>query len=852
MSERNSELSVEQVSKISNIAREIKRNNLIGDDSDEAAERARKLISNPNFFPSQYESVEQMINLSNDPGRPEDDVVKKNARNSLDILGAAILVAGEGKIEELACSAKLSENLSSTLQGIEISVGSNLLVRDENDEVGKFIVHKLIEAGRVNIKAQRAPNIYGGKAQEEGLRGVADQLMDKRDELPEDSLDALKVDAVIGYLDESIKPRYKNSEVEKQGRRREGEIPTEAVRPDKKSENDSDGREDNGYTRNWELDADHMAQAMKFMAGDMRWSDWTPPEWFKKLENGTDKEQEEAYRISVMATICNAASNTAWAGKDLEKIMGNKDLFSFTHENMTKLFNKDFKLVMSKMFHDLCELKPDQNGRLSIRYKEGWETDEHTKKEYWTIKKSVTDKISNIKNYEDDLALFLAKDNGRTEANAIDKMNAYTAWNLFYATGGSSLADRMRILPTYNNVICDAIRTLNPEYKALGKWQVKKGGKEKGADDLFDAEYFSGPMADYVLTIMKMERDLAIAKGEEGSIAIDGKKTLRDKILSGEMSILANKTFYGFFDFVHGNRDLFQGEYKKGEEPLKFYDNNEGVKTTLAEQIWNYAEFDKDGELIKKNGSEFNFGGETVTFMNEYFDSLDAATLIYTCTMGKAKVENPAVWARTLKDKFGMVNGIKINGERAFSYSDDPRMWRDLIIGSFGVDMRRLSTDHICMMKDSLKSGVEQSYSLYVHDMLSKVFKLSDTDLNINELMRLLGVDVKDGEDPSNLKVALRNDKLEIQERIFTRSLRKEVREGFDYSTLKSKVIKENGQLITIKPEDLIAQISRLRAPTKDEAEDFNRLKRDFQEKIKAGNLEVARRIVKRMEDLYI
>jgi hypothetical protein len=110
----------------------------------------------------------------------------------------------------------------------------------------------------------------------------------------------------------------------------------------------------------------------------------------------------------------------------------------------------------------------------------------------WTIKDDVLSKISHIKEYEEDLAKFLAEVNGREEPDYMDRMNAYTAWNMFYGFGDSSVADRMRILPTYNNVINDAIRTLNPEYKALSKWQILKSGFTKEDKDLFDSEYFSG------------------------------------------------------------------------------------------------------------------------------------------------------------------------------------------------------------------------------------------------------------------------------------------------------------------------------------------------------------------------
>ncbi len=602
----------------------------------------------------------------------------------------------------------------------------------------------------------------------------------------------------------------------------------------------ADSEKKGGLGIRWELAPEFAAEAMKYMDVGMHWSSYTPPEWFKKLGKNPDgsvnKEGvKKQARIEYMVMINSAAGGLIYAGKDLNKIVENNANFKFTHEQMSKLFDPDFKLAMSKILNDLCEIKYDQNGLPSLRYKECFyeidkngnfvkdkngkriilpENEENRNKGIKTIKEEVIETLDFINEYKDKIADFLATQDKRfqkytkddkyghkkgdfivnekgeriPDTNYIDKMNAYTAWNIFFAMGDSSLADRMRILPTYEGIISDAIRTLNPEYKALGKWQILKGGKIKEDSALFDSEYFAGPLADYVLKITKLERDLGKIRKKNRSVPIDGKETMRDKIVNGKMPILSNKTVYGFFDFVNGGRDLFTDE--RGKE--KFYEKNNTAKQrqiSLGELVMNYANFDRDGNLIDDQRENFTFGQQQVTFMNEFRDSFEGAALAYNCVTGKIKVDDARVWARNLKDKIGMVNGIRFNDERYFNWTRSPEFWRDAIIGSFGADLNRLSSDYIPMRKPTPKNGVELNYASFVYGVLTSTFELSDNDVNLNKLMRLLGVDVDDGVNPDNYFVRSKSKRREFDDIERTRKLIAEQRSGFEYGKKSEKVL---------------------------------------------------------------
>lgn len=526
--------------------------------------------------------------------------------------------------------------------------------------------------------------------------------------------------------------KYKKPTENRYNKNRSGDDVYEGVLPEDESGEVMGSR--------WEVSPENAAMAMKFMDYSLRWQTYTPPKWFKDIkpiyesDGKTVKESKDDIqaRIEYMVMVNDGASFMSKAGKDLDKIQGNPMWFAFDNEKFTKLFNEDFKLVTSKMLHDLCEIYTDKNGRECLRYKEGI-----NKKGKEGILASVEDKLENIRDYKEEMATFLAKQNGREKANYLDQMNAYTAWNLFYMFGDSSIADRTRVLPTYGGIISDGMRTLNPEYKAKGKWKVFKEEKE-----LFEAEYFGGSLADYALSVMRLEKDL----GEP----INGKKTLREKIADGEMKIFDHKMCYGFFDFTHGTRDLCKPNGEK-------FTADENV--TLATLLMDYASFDNSGNLINKNeNGEFSFGHNQVDFMNWFRDQIETAALSYNCMMGKADVKSPESWAHNVKDKIGMVRGISINKQKGgtYNYTTSPDYWADMILGSFGADTSRLSSDYIYVKAP--KEVDAGGYNLFLYKLLVQDLNLSNEYVNLNEVMRYMGVKVKEGGDPRGFKLTVATD----------------------------------------------------------------------------------------------
>lgn len=683
------------------------------------------------------------------------------------------------------------------------------------------------------------------------IRGTAYEIWGKvAEKEPEDSIVRQYVEAWRTTLSnlgiKEVEENKVDGDVFEEKRERKGKRKKGDVKPIYDDKGEFMGFE--GETSDWQLSAEYAAEAMKYMDSSMRWSTYTPPRWFKDLAKNPDgsvneKGKEMQARIEYMVMVNNAAANLLYAGKDLDKIMQNKAAFGFKNRQMSLLFNEDFKFVTSKMLNDLCEFHVDQNGQESLRYKLKQVTGKNGDKKM-IINEDVREHIEEVEDYEEDLAKALAKENGRTEPNYMDKMNAYTAWNLFFAMGDSSLADTMRIFPTYEGIISDALRTLNPEYKALGKMQIVKSGQVKEDEDLIEAEYFGGKVADYLLNIMKMERDLGhdeIIDGKKVHISksIDGGKTMRQKILDGELSFLSNKMFYGFFDFVNGGRDLVEGDNRKSKN--KFYDKDDESRReelSLGQLIRGYAFKEVNGEIKeihKEERREFSFGDKTTTFMNEFHDSLEGAVMASNCLTGKEVIKDPTEWIVKFKSALGMVSGVKFNNRPAFSYAKDPEFWRDILIGSFGYDVRRISSDYVALKKPDVKPGeLEQSYNLYLADLFMVDFKINNSDLDLNEVFRLLGVDVDRGENPASFGVTLRNDHFEKRERLRTIGLNEKVRKLSKYDDL---------------PENFENLINNVAGFEQNDSPDFKRMKRDFDRAIRNRSYKNAERLYKAMEE---
>ena len=480
----------------------------------------------------------------------------------------------------------------------------------------------------------------------------------------------------------------------------------------------------------------------------------------------------------------------------------------------------------------------------------------------------VMNKLRMIENYKGELAFFLADkmgDDGFMKYNRNDKegyktgdfmldnegkkipkpickMYANTAWNLWYGMGDSSLADRMRVLPTWNKIISDGIRTMNPEGKLYSKLQIWKGGVEKKDSALNEAEYFTGEMGQYILEVMGMESDLGEKPLKKGD------KTMRRKILDGDVHILPDKTLYGFFDFVNGGRDLVQ----TGDNERPFYGDYAGdnTKKTLGQFLLDYAYTgDKNNRQFiedKNKRNDFNFKKDQVSFMNEFADSWQAAILINGYLMGKADAKDPNSWARAVKSSNGMMNGIKFNGDRFFKYVNSPETWRAMIVACFKADHSRLSSDYIPIVRPPKKdkNDFEKPYSFFIEKILVKEFGLSSSDVDLVRLAQLLGVDIKRGQD-------LGGDRVKNQTNIL---------EGTDIGTTTRYInqLRRSGIKNSRKEEsNSIGQKSNLLSSFDGyerkygETSDFAILRASFKRAINSGKLGEAESVLEAIKERY-
>ncbi len=755
MSGERAPISIEEVSRSMVLADSIRSSGLVGEKSgsqaDIAEQKAQDLLKSK-FLPSSYESVTQIKEVMDNPSSSE--IQKVNARKALTDLGSALIIADPKLLDKIG---QIDANVPPSFRGISEEVFKNWFVTGPDDEIGKSLVTSLSEVEAFNLKVKRAPNIYGSK-RAQVVEGQVEVMMKMFDSVEEDSLDGLKIGTVVDYLDGMVEVSTKGVE---------GDVVdyTPPIVVDQPDSGDKESR-DRVESRPWDLKPDAMADAMLDMDYSMNFQSRTPPGWLENLKpeqlgfaNTKEEKDRLKGRIMLMAMVNDAASWLKGAGKDLDRIMGSKTAFSFTHEYMNTLFDDDFKLVMSKMINDLCEPYIDCNGNSCLRYKEcfyeydynadGGKGDyvydivkidgkevkkrrilpdipENRNRGVRTIDQNVFNNIDNREDYLNGLAKFLAKSRRGEEAKVtyLDRMNAYSAWNLWFAMGNSSVADRMRILPTWEGIMSDALRTLNPEYKALAKWQILKGGKLRKDENLFDAEYFSGPIADYVISVMRLERDIGHP--------IDGEKTLREKIVDGTVRIFPDKTFYGFFDFCNGSRDL---------------NLPKGSSESLGKLIMDYAKFDSNGNLIKGTEKDFKFKSGQTTFMNEFRDSLEAATLAYKAVTGKTEAKTVTDLALMLKDKFGMANGIEFgDGTKPFSYTTSPDFWARAIQATLKPNQKWLSSDFIPIVKPETKDGTILDYDLYVSRLVRNRLNIDTMNVNVDKVIEMLGVvSYKDG-----------------------------------------------------------------------------------------------------------
>jgi hypothetical protein len=200
------DISKDIVSRSVKLSREISAFGIVGQRSGEDAVRAdtkAQEILRSKFFPSKYESVEQMKALRDDPNGFSDN--KRNAETSLRDLSTALFLA-EPRMGEWLLTGQVDKNLPESFAGISEVIAKNWLMDGESDTVGGEIVKKLSELEVLNRRAAMAPSIYGERKKKaisdaaEFLLGIFDGLSNP------DSESGRKLGAVVGYLDSEIGP----------------------------------------------------------------------------------------------------------------------------------------------------------------------------------------------------------------------------------------------------------------------------------------------------------------------------------------------------------------------------------------------------------------------------------------------------------------------------------------------------------------------------------------------------------------------------------------------------------------------------------------------------------------------
>lgn len=210
MSEMKTELSNfgEMFDRSTKLAGMIKAKNVLGEKTGEEAIKANDVaqreILKGIVVGFGYGSVEQMKEITLNENVPEGSRLK--AKEALKDLSTAVLIA-EPRMYDWVQSGNVDNHVPECFRGISSEIGHNLLVRDENDEVGKFIVSKLKEVEGFNEKVKLMPSIFG-KKKSEFMEGVGTAFFEKYDELRgkglDNSEDGLKLQQIMIYVEKSV------------------------------------------------------------------------------------------------------------------------------------------------------------------------------------------------------------------------------------------------------------------------------------------------------------------------------------------------------------------------------------------------------------------------------------------------------------------------------------------------------------------------------------------------------------------------------------------------------------------------------------------------------------------------
>jgi hypothetical protein len=178
-------------------------------------------------------------------------------------------------------------------------------------------------------------------------------------------------------------------------------------------------------------------------------------------------------------------------------------------------------------------------------------------------------------------------------------------------------------------------------------------------------------------------------------------------------------------------------------------------------------------------------------------------------------------------------------------------LWANIILGSFGIDMSRLSSDHIRLKtqpyKDDEGEIVEPAYNLFVESFLTNTMGLSNSDVNLTEVMRYLGVDLKNGENPKSIGASLRNNREWMAEKRRTDSLLKKQNKTFDYGNKGIKSAGGSDYENFKKLKEINFEFSKIIRNFK--SYDAEMIYRDLARAIKSGEVEIATKLLTKFEE---
>lgn len=701
MSERGSEknISKEGVSKAITLSREISRIKVLDDKSPEANEKARNFLKGN--FSTQYENVTRMVELSKDPGRTEDDPIKINAKKDLDLLGAAMLLAGQNKIEEWIIGAEVSSHLPSVFADIETVLANNLLVSGKNDQIGKEIVTQVGILEKANRRAALAPNSYE-ETRERETKKTIDVLLDKYDNVDSDSDDASKLGAVIGCLDDGLsKAAEKMAEAAKSGGRKEKTYVTHT--PGAPDDDGNPGRGETGFSYGPEF-GDFAKFVMRGIRTDLRES--SPPSWYKELD------EKEKYWYSMADNLSEAAQNKN-ALKDsvklLEKLWFDDNIRLEVNESDLKMMyeKKGFRLALQKFVKDLCRLdkdSPEGSNFLYIRRdrRPGTESVKNPQGEL-----EVSCKLLDLDTYKEEVAMYVCKTKIYSGNNNIDGL----------------FEEEIRILMQSEKLDRDGAEK---KWKKIHRFDETKIEVGTAWNFLYNCDFIES--ADF-------SRELGPTKGAKGDAinfifhpeAKVSSKLKPEKLAVGNDEIKGGP-LADWYDHQLQNDSKFMEEYKKGNNRIfpkrlgiGFLDTfkvktDEGVVMSIAEALINEKNID-----FSKNAAT------TKDIFKDYKDMREGSLVTFKYLTGQVPYDakNARQWSVDAHNALSLLRqqGVMPDGKK-LPVLEDVKLFAAIIYSSCGVN----KTDKLL----SLQCPGNSDYKEYVRQLsLQSFIKSTDSALNV-------------------------------------------------------------------------------------------------------------------------